>query len=1074
MTSMDNRTEQTAALRRRAESRAFEEREAFQKKMEALSPEATQEMLHELRVHQIELEIQNEELRRTQVELDAARMRYFDLYDLAPVAYCILSAKGLILEANLTVATLLGAAREALIRQPLSRFIVQEDQDVYYLHRRQIRNSSEPCLCQLRMMNTSGAVFWMQLATIRRQSDGTPVYWVTLSDVTGQKEVEETLRESEAGFRNLLHDVQSVAVQGYGPEGTAFYWNQASEQLYGYSAQEALGRNLLDLIIPSAMRGAVELAIRQMAETGQPIPASELSLLRKDGSCVEVYSSHTLIKVPGREPELFCIDIDLTEQKQVEKALAKSEMKYRMLADSGQVLIRTCDQNKQCDYVNEPWLRFTGRTLDQEIGNGWWEGVHPEDRERCQSICCIAFVEREPFNMEYRLRNAGGEYRWIEEAGTPRCSDQGSFFGYIGHCLDITDRKQADRQLLLIKEQYRSLVENSHGIIYTISPEGVVTYVSPSYTRLLGHDPSAIIGKNFRNFVHPDDIAACEVFQQEVLGAGVVREGLEYRIFHCDGSVRWHFSNFIPCYNEENEIVSFVGNAMDVTAQKQSQAELGAARATAENASRAKSEFLALISHEIRTPLNALVGFSALARKTNDLRLLQEYLNILDHSSRILMDLVNDVLDMSKIEVGQLDLESIPFNLTESFDLLAWQYAPLAAQEKLAFHVVKEEGLPRWVTGDPLRFRQVVSNLIANAIKFTASGNITLTLSATASIPEEGWFLVRLAVQDTGIGIAKDKLPSLFQPFRQIDPSITRKYGGTGLGLAIVQSLVKLMQGRIEITSEEGRGSCFVVELPFPVADPPYYKKMVTPSVVPVAILVVEDNAFNRRFLADILTSWGHSVTEAENALQALGLMELCPYDLIVVDVRMAGMDGIELAGRIRGLERDGTSVPIIACTADTGGATREQCLAAGMQAVLIKPIDADALARAISELCCRPPSVVNDQAKVEPIPVSRLTERIVIDMGYDSAQMQEYLQLLGEDIHAELHQLESAVGAEDRSLLRAAAHSLKGLCGHLQDRRPVELARQLHDASLTLPFSELQDAAKQLCSVCRRLAAKE
>ncbi len=1074
MTNPANRSGQTP-LRRCAEEKALQEKEPPHASIEGLSSEELKKMLHELRIHQIEVEMQNEELRRIQEELGAANDRYFDLYNLAPVAYCTLSEKGLITEANLAALSLFGMNRSQLVDQPLTTFILTEDQDLYYLLRKQMVAICEPQACELRMVKQDGTVFWVQIATTcQRQGHGSLLYRVTLTDMTKHKQVEETLRVGEEGYRNLLQDVSSVAVQGYGPDGTLQYWNHASEQLYGYSAKEALGRNLLDLKIGSEMREEVERAIRQMAETGHSVPASEWSFMRKDGSRVEVYSSHTVIKVPGRRPELFCIDIDLTKLKQAVRALAESETKYRTLADSGQALIWTGCRDMLFDYINEPWLRFTGRTQAQELGKGWMEGVHPEDRACCLQIYGSAFEKHEPFCMEYRLRHASGEYRWIQGVGTPFFNDQGNCSGYIGHCLDITDRKQADMQLLQAKELYRSLVENSHGIISIFRPDGVVTYLSPSFTRLLGLDPEVLVGQHFSTFVHPDDLAACEAFEKEILRTGKVQRGLEYRVFHRDGSLRWHLANFIPCFNEEKEIVSFVGTAMDITEQKHYQAELDAARAAAEAGSRAKSDFLAMISHEIRTPLNALVGFGALARKSTDAGLLQEYLDILDHSSRMLMDLVNNILDMSKIDAGQLGLESIPFNLSEAVDLLVWQYAPLAEQKKVAFHITKEEGVPQWVEGDPVRLRQILANLITNALKFTESGSIALTVTATPSTREEKRFLLRFEVRDTGIGIAEDKLIELFQPFHQIDPSITRKYGGTGLGLAIVQRLVKLMQGKIDISTEEGSGSCFAVELPFTVSKPPAYKRL-EPALAPVSILVVEDNVFNRRYLVDILTNWDHRVTQAEDAVQALEFMERFYYDLVILDLRMPGMDGIELTDRLRSLEknRNVPPVPVIVCTADSEAMTKEQCLAAGMQCVLSKPIDLDKLADAIRACCCGSSGVKN-QTSVEPVSVTGLTDRIVADMGYDSAQLQVYLQLLGEDIHQELEWLNQAFGTTDRSLLKRAAHSLKGLCGHLKNPLPVELAQRLSEGAQELPFTELGYMVKLMDSMCRQLVLKE
>jgi PAS domain S-box-containing protein len=340
----------TNDLRKHAEARLALSPEP----LAAASPAETQRLLHELRVHQIELEMQNEELRSAQAEIEAGRARYFDLYDLAPVGYVTVGEKGVVLEANLTAATLLGVNRAALVRQPLTRFMLKEDQDLYYLLRKRLADGSgvqahSLQTCELRMVKPDGSFFWAQLnATATEGPDGAPACRVVISDITELKKSEEALRESDLRFRHLLQHVPNVAVQGYGPDGTTLYWNDASERLYGYTAQEALGRNLVGLIIPPEMRAVVTQLIRQMAETGQQIPAAEVSLMRKDGSRVSVFSSHATVQIPGQPLALFCMDIDITEHKRAEASLKQIEW---MLSKN-------------------PPLRGTGRREDHDQGYG--------------------------------------------------------------------------------------------------------------------------------------------------------------------------------------------------------------------------------------------------------------------------------------------------------------------------------------------------------------------------------------------------------------------------------------------------------------------------------------------------------------------------------------------------------------------------------------------------------------------------------------------------------------------------------------------------------------------------------
>jgi len=743
-------------------------------------------------------------------------------------------------------------------------------------------------------------------------------------------------------------------------------------------------------------------------------------------------------------------------------AAEASERTWERIIDTSSSLLFVIDKQYRITRVNQTFAERLGIDRREALG-----------RRCCDLLCGFAeppefcllhkiLRDRQACTVEMRFNPLAIESRIM---AAPLFDQFGDHEATVFIVQDITEQKRSERELKSTREQYRSLVQNSHGIIYTIRPDGVVTYVSPSFSKLLGHDPDVIVGKHFQAVVHPDDIQSCEAFQRTLLeNGGKGRTSIENRVIHRDGSIRWHFSNLNPCYNDEKEITWFVGNAIDITELKQYQAEVNAARNVAEIANKTKSEFLAMISHEIRTPLNAMVGFSALARQTSDGSLLKEYVDIIDRSSRLLMDLVNNILDMSRAEAGQLHLDPISFNLPEAIDLLQWQYAPVAAQKKLKFFVIKEQNLPVWIKGDPIRFRQIISNLLSNAVKFTETGQVTFTVSASSPHPQDECRLIRLDVQDTGIGIEETNLGLLFQPFLQLNPGTTRKHGGSGLGLAIVQRLVDLMQGHIEVTSQFGQGSCFTVELPFFPAIAPQYKEIAVLNAEALQILVVEDNAFNRKLLRDTLRTWGHAVTEAESATVALELLGTTRFDCIILDIRMPDMDGIELTNRLRKLEQLSSleAMPIIAYTADTDGATREQCLAAGMQAVLFKPLDPRLLALALSEHChCTMASKEPPSAK--SIAGDGLADRIRADMEHDPQRIQAYLQLLREDIASELNLLDQAIIIEDRTLFKKAAHSLKGLCGYLQDKRPEELAQKLYENASTLPLRELYNLAKQL-----------
>ncbi len=598
--------------------------------------------------------------------------------------------------------------------------------------------------------------------------------------------------------------------------------------------------------------------------------------------------------------------------------------------------------------------------------------------------------------------------------------------------------------------------ENASDVVWKLDNDYRFTYISPADERLRGYRADEVIGHHVFESFNEEGIATVKRMARlrgEAEWDGAEPDTVTFEAEHrCkDGRWLWAEIRYTAERDANGTVTGFYGMTREITKRKQAEDEALRAKAAAEDANKAKSEFLALISHEIRTPLNSLVGFSSLARKATDPAKLDQYHAILETSSRSLMALLDTLLDMSKIEAGRLEFEAVPLNLRSVIENLEVQYRLLAEEKKLEFKVVVADSVPTWVLGDVVRLRQVLVNLLSNAVKFTESGAVSCTVSVADRSAEPGHSAVRFEICDSGIGIPESKMSYLFQPFRQLDPTITRKFGGTGLGLAIVHSLVTMMNGSISVQSREGVGSCFVIELPLPETIREHELIAEPVLLTSGTVLVVEDNRFNGQLLEDLLTEWGQQVILADDGWQALQLMEQIHFDLLLLDIRMPGIDGIEVARRIRQKEREQSvevPMPIIAITADTDAATRETCLAAGINELLAKPVKPDQLARAIAA-CCRESDVAPPDEKL------LLNLRILNDFANSPERARRYAEMLKQDIDVELQRLQTAFESDDSAALGRAAHTLKGLCVNLASREPAKYAAWLQENAL-LGRSEL------------------
>jgi PAS domain S-box-containing protein len=526
--------------------------------------------------------------------------------------------------------------------------------------------------------------------------------------------------------------------------------------------------------------------------------------------------------------------------------------------------------------------------------------------------------------------------------------------GVVRTYRDVTDHKRDEQELRQREAQYRLLADNSTDMIFELDLDFVRRYVSPACREILGYAPEELIGTKPVNMIHPEDASQVEATYRAVVG-GLARASVTNRIRHRDGRWIWVEAELRLTLGADGRSTGILGAVRDVSVRKAVEAEAAAARRQAEQAAEAKSEFLATMSHELRTPLTAIIGISELllagSRSPAEQR---RFLQMQRNAGRDLLDIINDILDLSKVEAGQVAINVAPISLAGIVDGCVNLMSRQAADSGLELSAKVDPDIPARVLGDATRLRQVLLNLLSNGVKFTEAGSVRLDVTADASLPDG----IRFAVTDTGIGIDPARSARLFERFTQADSSATRRHGGTGLGLAISRRLVELMGGTLSVSSELGRGASFFFALQMPRAELLHPVAGAAAAEAPRAgyrVLLAEDNATSRELIAAMLEQAGHQVVCVGDGRQAVGVAAAGTFDVILMDVQMPELDGLSATCAIRRGLHESSLVPIVALTASAFADEADRCLAAGMDAHIAKPIDWDMLFSTIDRLVCPP-----------------------------------------------------------------------------------------------------------------------
>ncbi|WP_317587798.1 PAS domain S-box protein [Vibrio sp. EA2] len=789
----------------------------------------------------------------------------------------------------------------------------------------------------------SGDFIWetISIAPIISESGQITHFVAVKEDITEKRQALDELEQRKTLLRSIIDNVPNIVILK-DREGKHLVVNKYHLLATGCESEQVLGKTDAEFL-------DVETATRIMADdqaimnSHQPKTFEE-SVPHPDGTLHKYLTSKVpLLDENGDAYALVCIATDITEQKILENALVEEREQLQTILDTSPIGV-AFSVDGIFKFANPKVLEIVDAQIDQPATNIY---VNPEEREKMvsqlESDGQVNNYEIQMYSPDHNIRDVYASFMPLRLFGRK---------GILGWLLDITERKQSERKLRISESKFRTIYEATGDAVMLFDSDHFID-CNPAALDMFGCETV----EEFTTY-HPTDISA--KFQpdgvssftsakhkvEEVLKNGTSRFQWVHRRLNGEEFTADVLLNLIEI--EDKPIIEAV--ARDISQIKQVEQELMLAKELAIETAQAKSDFLARMSHEIRTPMNAIIGMSYLALDTDLSPLQRDYISKVSRSAHSLLGILNDILDFSKVEAGKMVVEKVAFNLDEVMSNVSTIFSLRCEEKGITLAFKSSPDVPRYLVGDPLRLGQILINLVGNAVKFTDKGEITISVELLRRSEKQAD--LTFSVKDTGIGLTKQQIEHLFDPFVQGDGSTTRKYGGTGLGLSICRKLVELMGGEINVDSVFGEGSTFYFTCRFGIADsafesqamPKFDTRLLT-KISGAKVLLVEDNEINQEVALELLRKLQLDVDLAGNGAEALEKVKTSEYDVILMDIQMPVMDGLTASQQIRQL---GKTMPIIAMTAHAMDEDKKRSKHAGMNDYVTKPINPDSLYQAL------------------------------------------------------------------------------------------------------------------------------
>lgn len=802
---------------------------------------------------------------------------------------------------------------------------------------------------EIKKKNNSTAYLMIQISNKNEDFDG------ICTNISDYKKNSQRFFELNKEYNKVLSDIREVVFE-LDNKFTIRFINKFWEELTGFKVQNSIGLSFTDFFDLEHQEEL--LNIFNLLLSGKLI-SSQISTKLKDKDDffihVEIFINAVLDSngnISGISGTLRDVTIEKMSEIELSQILMTVELQkslYHGILDSIPIKIYFKDNNGKYLFVNKEAVSDFGKSSIEEIsGKTDFELFDPIRALKHEKEDLALKKTGIPIKKQKGIAVGTNEKHFLTTKllSNPENPEES---GIIGYSIDITNRVKLENEINRQKDFIRSVIDTAPLLIFIKDKKGNFILVNKETAAIFGKTPEEMeYVANAAVHKPADEVDHFNAIDQEVINTGKQIE-IEEKFTLEDGTIIWYNTIKKPITFIDGSI-NVLGISADITDRKKNEEELIRAKNQAEEAARTKSQFLSIMSHEIRTPMNAVIGMTNFLLQENPKPEQMENLKLLKFSAENLLALINDILDFSKIDAGKLDLEEISFNLP---DLINWIYQTfkLKAEGKgIVLKAYVSPMIPTYLIGDPYRISQILNNLLSNAVKFTESGSVMLTSELLEN--KNGNAKILFSVKDTGIGIAEDKISSIFDAFTQATTDTTRKFGGTGLGLAIIKRLLHLLNSEIRVNSSPGKGSDFHFTLNLKISKTNSVTEKLTPApeqkdISGMKLLLVEDNEINIKLTRKFIRKWGIEPDIAINGLRAVEMVKEKEYDLILMDLQMPIMDGFQATREIRLFNQ---SVPIIALSADVMNDVKSKAEEYGMNGFISKPFNPDDLLNQISK----------------------------------------------------------------------------------------------------------------------------